>query len=82
MFASVRDVYKYVGPDGLTGRFILPLHAADMWVRQRVQLNGHVPPAVREATALLAAVYMDDEDAMTDESRIPNMVRVMLIPWQ
>ena len=79
MLASLCDVVAYVGDDV---RLPSPeLHAADMWVRRRVVVNGYVPLAVREATALLAAVYMCDEAAMTDESRVPNMIRLMLIPW-
>ena len=78
MIAAPRDVAEYVGYGVERGPELL---AADMWVRRHVRLESPLPPALREAAALLAAVYLADEAAMTDESRVPNMVRLMLVPW-
>ena len=76
--AHPNDVRRYVDlPNG----DLSSLQSASDWVESRVALNGRIPDAVREATALLAAVYHCDPDSRTDDSRVPNMVRVMLVPW-
>ena len=58
------------------------LVAADIWIGQRVQLNGSVPPCVSEAASLLAAVIVHHPEARFDEAAVPNMVRLMLMPSQ
>lgn len=79
MLATPADVRRYVDADDR--ELSLVLRRAEEWVEERVVLNGHVPPAVCEATALLAAVYRSDPLAMYSEADVPNMVRVMIIPW-
>lgn len=81
MLASPRDVAEYVGADVAEARRRPELLAADMWVRRHARVDGTADPAVRCAAALLAAVYIADEAAMMDDSRVPNMVRLMLVPW-
>lgn len=58
------------------------LERARRWVEERVELEPLVQPtAVVSAIGLLAAVFSADPAAEHDESRVPNMVRLMLIPW-
>jgi len=89
MLATLSDVSEYLGDDN---EFIIygggpfqPLRDADAWVRSRIDRDkvsfSDCPPAVTAATALLAAVFHVDPDSLGDEARIPNMVRVMLVPW-
>jgi hypothetical protein len=59
-------------------------HAEDwVWPQVKVRMNGtaHAPAAIRDATALLAAVYIADPLALKDDSRIPNLVRLQILPW-
>ena len=78
LLADTDDVRRYFDLPAEDGA---SLTLASNWVRNRTELNGHVPPAVREATALLAAVFAVNPRALDDESEVPNMVRCMLIPW-
>lgn len=85
MLASVQDVVAYTGPGVLPfGRRLTELHDAERWVSERVHglwPENFPPLAVREATALLAAIFLCDPEAVVDESRVPNMVRLMLLPY-
>lgn len=86
MLATLKDLGEYIDLSSMSygaGPF-QPLIDADAWVRDRVKDSeafSSCPPAVRAATALLAAVYHDDPVAAVDESRVPNMVRLMLLPY-
>jgi hypothetical protein len=77
MYASPEDLARYVRSEDPRG----VLHHAEDWIRERVVLNGVVPAAVTEATALLAAVYEVNPVAYVNEAEVPNMVRLMILPW-
>jgi hypothetical protein len=83
--ATVADVNAYVPLEtSAVGAYFTSLSVANHWVGERVHgvwPAEHPPAAVREAVALLAAVFICDPLAMRDESRVPNMVRLMLVPY-
>lgn len=72
--ATVADVERYVRAPRHDIVDSLPL--AEDWVAGRIELNGAVPPYVREATALLGAIVVDEGFP----ARVPTMIQVMLIP--
>jgi hypothetical protein len=80
---TAADVAAYTVP---THAFPLmtDIRAAEDWVHDHVKADwpaAFPPPAVKEAAALLAAVFTCDPAAVKDESRVPNMVRLMLLPY-
>jgi hypothetical protein len=85
MLTSLRDVQSYAGPQNMpVGRYVTELDEATSWINARVHglwPAEHPPAAIREAVALLAAIFICDPLAMRDESRVPNMVRLMLVPY-
>jgi hypothetical protein len=83
MLASLSDVNSY-----LVTTQAYPLASdllkAERWVAERVHglwPQDFPPLAVREAAALLAAIFVCDPLAAEDESRVPNMVRLMILPY-
>lgn len=94
MFCTNEDVQRYVpeADDTLADR---ARWIADTWILgQAPMLNFlgsevHTPPAAQEASALLAAVLLSEDllewpmpRSYPPPELIPNMVRLMLVPWQ
>ena len=58
------------------------LLGAEMWMENHITLDDELPPEpVREAAALLAAVIHVNPQAASDEAHVPNMIRLMVLPW-
>lgn len=55
-----------------------------VWSRidtSRLKVGKPYPSPIIEACALLASVFVADPDAARNEARVPNMVRLMILPW-
>jgi hypothetical protein len=79
LLATPEDVERYVAAPRETAR--AALRSATRWIETHADVPWTTPPAVEEATALLAAVFVVDPAAMRDDSRVPDMVRQMIRPW-
>lgn len=82
--AYPEDVWAY-NSDATTEQAREGIAAAERWVLENapyLELMSYPPLAAREAVALLAAIHVDDKTAIrTGKGAIPNMVRLMILPW-